>query len=61
MQGSKRNLARLGGTMADKTIHLWETFEITLHARKKYENCYTEVCVWADLKGPGFEKRCFGF
>lgn len=47
--------------MENRVIHLWETFEITLYAENKYENYYTEVCVWAHLKGPGFDKKCFGF
>ena len=33
--------------MENRAIHLWETFEITLYAENKYENYYTEVCVWA--------------
>ena len=45
--------------MAKKTIHLWETNEIVLNAANSYENPYTEVMVWADLKGPGFDKRVF--
>ncbi len=44
-----------------KTCHVWEKVEITLIAKGKYENPYTEVTVWVDLKGPGFEKRCYGF
>jgi hypothetical protein len=43
------------------TSHLWEKVEITLYAEKPYENPYKEVEVWVDLKGPGFEKRCYGF
>ena len=43
------------------TVHVWEKVEIILHAGKHYENPYTEVEVWVDLKGPGFEKRCYGF
>ena len=43
------------------TAHVWEKVEITLHAGKHYDNPYTEVEVWVDLEGPGFEKRCYGF
>ncbi|MHC4557979.1 MAG: apiosidase-like domain-containing protein, partial [Planctomycetota bacterium] len=43
------------------TVHVWEKVEITLHAEKAYENPYTDVKVWVDLKGPGFEERCYGF
>ncbi|MHC4325739.1 MAG: apiosidase-like domain-containing protein, partial [Planctomycetota bacterium] len=43
------------------TVHVWEKVEITLHTEKHYDNPYTEVEVWIDLEGPGFEKRCYGF
>ena len=41
--------------------HVWETVEITLTAQNEYENPYMQVGVWADLTGPGFQKRCYGF
>ena len=41
--------------------HVWEKVEITLTTRNKYKNPYTEMTVWLDLKGPGFDKRCYGF
>ena len=44
-----------------KTSHVWEKVEITLAARTKFQNPYTDVVVWVDLKGPGFENRCYGF
>ncbi|MDD3415629.1 MAG: DUF5060 domain-containing protein, partial [Lachnospiraceae bacterium] len=47
--------------MGKASIHLWETYEIVLHAKKEYENYYKDVFVWAELKGPDFDKRCFGF
>jgi len=43
------------------TVHVWEKVEITLNTGKHYDNPYTEVEVWVDLEGPGFEKRCYGF
>jgi len=46
---------------AAQTHHVWEKVEITLYTCKSYENPYTEVDVWADLKGPEFSKRCYGF
>jgi len=49
------------GTVVAETHHVWEKVEITLQASKSYENPYTEVEVWVDLKGPGFDKRCYGF
>ena len=42
-------------------VHMWEKIEITLEAFKSYSNPYSEVDVWVDLKGPGFDKRVYGF
>lgn len=42
-------------------VHVWEKQEVTLNAAKTYSNPYTEVIVWLDLKGPGFDKRIYGF
>ncbi len=44
-----------------ETVHVWEKVEITLHSEKTYQNPYTDVTVWVDLRGPGFERRCYGF
>lgn len=49
------------GTVSADTCHVWEKVEITLNADGSYENPYTEVEVWVDLKGPGFDRRCYGF
>ena len=40
---------------------LWEKVEIRLEAENSYDNPYMDVEVWVDLKGPGFNKRCYGF
>ena len=42
-------------------IHVWDVYEIVLHAQSKYDNPYTDVTVWAELNGPGFNKRVYGF
>ena len=42
-------------------VHVWETVEITLEAEQNYANGYTDVSCWADLEGPGFAKRIYGF
>ena len=42
-------------------VHLWEKQELSLTAEKIYKNAYTDVVVWVDLTGPGFNKRVFGF
>lgn len=39
----------------------WEMQEIVLHAENHYDNYYTDVDMWVDLKGPGFDKRVYGF
>jgi hypothetical protein len=53
-------LGLVDGVSGD-TYHVWEKVEIALHAEKSYQNPYTDVEVWVDLAGPGFEKRCYGF
>lgn len=45
----------------DARVHLWELQEIVLHAQHRYDNYYTDVDVWVQLEGPGFEKRIYGF
>ena len=42
-------------------VHVWEKVEITLESAQLYANPYTDVEVWADLRGPDFKKRCYGF
>lgn len=44
-----------------KPIHVWEMHEIVLQAEQTYQNFYTDVTCWVDLKGPGFSKRVHGF
>jgi hypothetical protein len=46
---------------AQNTIHVWEKQELTLTAANSYKNAYTDVTVWVDLVGPGFNKRVYGF
>ncbi len=42
-------------------IHVWEMKEIKLKAEKTYKNYYADVTCWVELKGPGFDKRIYGF
>lgn len=42
-------------------IHVWEMQELTFTAENSYKNAYTDVTVWIDLSGPGFNKRVYGF
>ncbi len=46
---------------AKRVVHVWEKVEITLKAKKTYQNPYLDVDVWVALKGPGFDKRVYGF
>ncbi len=41
--------------------HVWERQELAFTAGKNYSNPYTDVDVWVDLSGPGFQKRVYGF
>ena len=42
-------------------VHVWEMVEIELTAERAYQNPYAEVTCWAELEGPGFSKRVYGF
>jgi hypothetical protein len=44
-----------------KAIHPWEIQEIVFLAEKPYQNFYTDVDMWVELKGPNFNKRVYGF
>ncbi|MHC4249567.1 MAG: apiosidase-like domain-containing protein [Planctomycetota bacterium] len=46
---------------APAPVRVWEEVEITLRAEREYANPYTDVEVWVELAGPGFERRCQGF
>jgi Protein of unknown function (DUF4038)/Domain of unknown function (DUF5060)/Putative collagen-binding domain of a collagenase len=49
------------GVVAEGVVRLWQRLEVVLEAHRSYANPYTEVEVWADLEGPGFARRCYGF
>ena len=46
---------------AQSQTHVWKKVELTFHTENQYTNPYTQVVAWVDLKGPGFDKRCYGF
>lgn len=46
---------------AQSTIHTWEVQEFTFTSEKSYINPYTDVTLWIDLSGPGFNKKVYGF
>lgn len=54
-------LASSAPAFAQTSAHVWEKVELTFHAKNAYPNPYTNIEVWVDLKGPGFDKRCYGF
>ena len=45
----------------NETTHVFDRVEITLISANKYINPYTDVEVWVELRGPGFNKRCYGY
>jgi hypothetical protein len=51
----------LGCLLCADTVHVWEMREIELRTSQRYENPYTDVTCWVDLKGPGFSTRVYGF
>lgn len=51
----------LTAAKGDEPRHVWEKVEITLQTQRQYENPYADVEVWVDFKGPGFDRRCYGF
>jgi len=44
-----------------RPVHVWEKREILLSSKRTFPNPYTDVVVWVDLAGPGFNKRVYGF
>jgi hypothetical protein len=46
---------------AAAAVHVWEKQEVTLTSSRAFANPYTEVTVWVDLTGPGFQRRVYGF
>jgi len=48
-------------TISAAPAHTWQKQELTLTSQGSFANPYTDVRVWVDLKGPGFEKRVYGF
>lgn len=54
--------AGLKGADADVgQVGMWELQEVLFEAKGDYENPYVDVLCWIDLKGPGFDKRIYGF
>jgi len=60
LSGCATNSAESGSNQST-VIHPWEMQEIVLHAEESYDNYYTDVDVWVQLQGPGFDKRVYGF
>ena len=45
----------------EASVRTWEMQQLVFHAENPYDNPYTEVDVWVQLKGPDFDKRVYGF
>lgn len=48
-------------SIAQSPVHVWEMKELIFKSLDKYKNPYTDLKMWVELKGPGFEKKVFGF
>lgn len=46
---------------ASTSLPVWELQELVFTAESRYDNPYSQVDMWVDLKGPGFDKRVYGF
>ncbi len=55
------HLQAIAQTSPSGTVHVWEMQEIVLNAGNTYNNYYSDVTVWVELKGPDFSKRVYGF
>ena len=44
-----------------QNVHVWEKKELTFTSERSFRNAYTDVRIWVDLRGPGFDKRVYGF
>ena len=49
------------GIAESATVRVWDKVEVVLYAQGQYSNPYVDVEVWVDLKGPGLDRRCYGF
>ena len=49
------SVSLLSFNTARAEVHVWEKVELTFQAQNHYVNPYTNVEVWVDLKGPGFD------
>jgi Domain of unknown function (DUF5060) len=48
-------------TARSSDVHVWEKQELVFTSIRSWTNPYTEVTVWVDPTGPGFQKRIYGF
>lgn len=40
---------------------VWSRIDLAFSAERDYDNPYTDVDIWVDLEGPGFQRRVHGF
>src|SRR3954453_10689128 len=54
-------IAFIPGVAFAEDVHVWQKKELTFTSERSFKNAYTDVRVWVDLRGPGFDKRVYGF
>ncbi len=50
-----------GRTPVHGVVQVYDIYEIVLNASGSYDNPYTGVTCWVQLKGPDFDKRIYVF
>ncbi len=61
MGAASRAVLAGGAETSPRRVHVWEKQEIVLTSQHIFPNPYTDVTVWVELAGPGFNKRVYGF
>ena len=61
MRASSRAFLASTAAASTQLVHVWDKHEIALTSEHSFQNPYTDVTVWVDLTGPGFNKRVYGF
>ena len=58
---ARKVLKKGGPKICEPPAHVWEKQELSFTAVSAFANPYTDVVMWVDLSGPGFQKRIYGF
>ncbi|MBV8828627.1 MAG: DUF4038 domain-containing protein [Acidobacteriaceae bacterium] len=54
-------IASSGTAILAQEVRVWQKQELTFTSERPFQNPYTDVRIWVDLKGPGFDRRVYGF